>query len=86
MSELRLNDLNPVYQDTKHGLSFQCPSCRKGIVSITLKEGAAAPPAHGCDRLPPNFATISITPSIAAEGTCRRCFGWHGFITNGKVQ
>ena len=91
MAELRLVDLNPMYYEASGNapdrIAFTCPRCRLGVVTVWLKEGDALPERgmHGCDRLPPDFETITITPSIADEGKCRRCPGWHGHITNGKV-
>jgi hypothetical protein len=85
---MKLTELSPRYSPPS--ISFQCPKCRIGIVSVWLQEGAPAEPYHGCNGLPPNFETLTITPSIADEGKCtasnRGCTGWHGFITNGEVQ
>jgi hypothetical protein len=87
-----LLDLSPTFEKRPHEpfgrLFFNCPSCRLGLVGVNLVQGEACPDmgAHGCNKLPPDFATISITPSIAMEGKCRRCPGWHGFVTNGEVS
>jgi hypothetical protein len=36
--------------------------------------------------LRPTFETITLQPSVNAEGCCREnCRGWHGFITGGLV-
>lgn len=83
---MRLSELNPRYFEAPDRIAFNCPRCRLGVVTVWLKEGSALGSFHGCDGLPPNFETITINPSIADEGLCRRCPGWHGFITDGEVM
>jgi len=88
---MRLVELNPQYEPPSalgapDRITFVCPKCRKGVVLVWLKEGEPKSPLHGCNKLPPNFETLTVQPSIASEGQCRHCPGWHGFITNGEVQ
>ncbi len=90
---MRLSELHPLYQhppdDLSPGrLSFRCPKCQLGIVSVWLVAGSPnlALGAHGCNKLPVDIETLTVTPSIADEGNCRRCPGWHGHITNGEVE
>lgn len=88
---MRLTDLGPSYRPgqgmagSTGRLDFKCPRCRLGVVCVDLVEGEQRDGAHGCNQLPPDFETISITPSVADEGLCRRCPGWHGHITNGAI-
>lgn len=85
----RLTDLSPKYwhDGTVGHLSFTCPNDRRGVVMAWLVEGEPNPKlkAHGASKLPPDFDTLTVTPSVAGEGQCRHCSGWHGHITNGEV-
>lgn len=82
---MRLIELNPQYTASPPGITFQCPRCRLGVVNVRLRQGEPKDGVHGCNALPPNFDTLTITPSIADDGLCRRCPGWHGLITDGEV-
>jgi hypothetical protein len=67
-------------------IAFTCPKCRKGAVFVDIRVGDALGGIHGANHLPPPWDDLTITPSIAYEGKCTRCEGWHGHITNGDVQ
>lgn len=93
----RLADLNPSARTTPPpgadaAITFQCPLCRRGLVSVWLVLGGEPRNgAHVTNVLPPAWEQMTISPSIADEGKCtaqRRngCPGWHGFIVNGAVQ
>lgn len=87
---MRLTDLSPAFDAIDQSISFHCPFCRLGVVSVGLVEGEPEGDRHGCNKLPPDFATLTITPSVADEGRCSRtnrgCAGWHGFIINGNIE
>jgi len=66
-------------------INFICPRCRRGRVVVDLRLGEPRAGVHGANVLPPNWSAMTITPSVAAEGTCRHCPGWHGFIIKGGI-
>lgn len=93
---MRLLDLDPCVSDTPNGcdaaFNFRCPLCGRGRVSVWLVLGAQREGvhAHATTALPPAWDSMTISPSIAAEGRCTRtnrgCPGWHGHIVNGEVR
>lgn len=86
---MKLVDLLPNWDQSARSIDFLCPNCRRGRIVVALKDGVAKDGRHSGDPLPPDFATLSIAPSVAAEGKCSRanrgCPGWHGFVRNGEV-
>jgi hypothetical protein len=94
---MRLTDLRPKWRptpvaDVDAAITFLCPACRKGIVSVWLVLGGEPRKgAHVANVLPPAWDAMTIRPSIADEGRCTAakrtgCPGWHGFITNGEAS
>jgi hypothetical protein len=89
---VKLTDLNAKFLENPNRIVFNCPRCRQGIVSVWVKQGDPGLDGvtHGCDRVPPDLTTVTITPSIADEAKCtasnRGCPGWHGHIINGEVR
>lgn len=85
----RLVELDPkVTRKDEFGVQFcfMCPHCRLGVISVRCCLGhPSIHGEHGANVLPPDWDNLTLTPSINDEGLCRRCPGWHGFITNGEV-
>lgn len=86
----RLSQLHPEHHESPNPsadvrINFICPGCFQGRVLVDLRLGEPKDAAHGANALPPAWDAITITPSIAAEGTCNHCPGWHGFVQGGLI-
>lgn len=90
MKDLAL--LNPEFyrsiDNPKKGyLSFDCPVCpaeAEHRLQMPTHDDAAAEGVNGAKRWkltgsPPDWATVSLSPSIDLQTNCR----WHGFVTTG---
>ncbi len=66
-------------------INFICPGCFRGRVLVDLRLGEPRDGAHGTNALPPQWDAMTITPSIAAEGSCNHCPGWHGHLQQGLI-
>jgi hypothetical protein len=91
---MRLSQLRPQFyrsvEDARRGyLTFDCPKCpadKKHRFTISTFEAVPLMGISGAKRWalagsPPDWDTVSLSPSIALQEQCR----WHGFITNGEV-
>jgi len=90
-----LTALNPEFRrsddaSVKGYLSFDCPICpaeAEHRLQIPTHDDAAAEGVNGAKRWkltgsPPDWSTVSLSPSIDLQTHCR----WHGFVTNGGVS
>lgn len=82
-----------------HEIIFLCPKCRKHEISVAFWKGPTSDAVQvgTLDDGTPNIKRLwhregdglhdlTLTPSINRNGCGDKCGGWHGFITNGKVQ
>jgi hypothetical protein len=88
---MRLADLNPKVTsrtDAYVQFGFQCPACRLGTLTVRCRVGEQddANGIHSANVEPPDWDRLSLAPSVAGNGLCRRCPGWHGFITDGEIR
>jgi hypothetical protein len=73
------------------GISLLCPLCRTENVSVPFAnpiDGGAPAEGKGTlwDRTGETIETLTLHPSINAEGCCSNgCPGWHGWIKAGEV-
>ena len=89
MNARKLSDLQPEFDDVKHGdsfcraLTFECPACSDHAIIVPFS-GVSLFPSGAMWTLvgAEDIATATLTPSIHVRGGC----GFHGYVTNGEVR